>query len=185
MRTASRFLEIPETLSGESRMHWNVPANDCAVCALPVTQTAQPAAMGKAVRLVSFLAFGHALAFLAFWLLTCVSAGAAPEFDMRLQLSTYAPTKTRDPIARVGGAAVEGKVGAVGFMLEGILYQASHPTAIVNGQLVTLNKTVTINAGSAPIQVRALEIGRDKVVLEAAGQKVELFLTQQPPPATP
>lgn len=182
MRISARAFDLPATDSGESLMHLEVPAHGCAVCSLPVASTAsRPTSMGKAVRLVSLLAFGQALAFLTFWLLTCVSVGAATGFNTELQSSTYEPTKSRDPIARVGGAAVEGKVGPAGFALEGILYQVSHPSAIINGQLVTLNKTVTVIAGSVPTQVRAVEIGRTKVVLEVAGQKVELFLNQQSP----
>ena len=92
------------------------------------------------------------------------SAGVAPTFSN----------------AAASGADVGSASSAtVAIRLQGILYQPAHPSAIVNDQLLTLDKTVTLNTGGGTITVRALEITRDRVVLESAGQKVELHLNSQ------
>ena len=73
-----------------------------------------------------------------------VEAGAATtakkaEFNPALQLSNYEPTKTRDPFTRGAIAGVEAKLPSgvpIVFQLDGILYQTTNPSAIVNGQLV-------------------------------------------------
>jgi len=65
--------------------------------------------------------------------------------------------------------------------LEGILYESANPSAIVNGRLLTLDKSVTLPAGNGEVKVRAVEITREHVVVEASGQKIELRLAVQNP----
>jgi len=144
------------------------------------------------LQIVGILAFVQSLLFVAIWLWVCAVAGAAPpaksDFDPDLRLSRYDPVKQRDPFvpsgrAKAGSASGPGQaVGALDFRLEGILYQAKNPSAVVNGVLLTLNKTVTLNTGNGEVQVKAVEITRDRVVLEASGQKVELRMNSRAPP---
>jgi hypothetical protein len=136
------------------------------------------------VRIVSLLAFAHSIAFLVIWLLICASAGAVEqpkaEFSADIRLSTYKPVKQRDPFGKTsnGIREVKSQSGSVlGLQLDGILYQAKNPTAIVNGQLVTLNKIVTLNTGNEEIVIKAIEISRERVLLEANGRKLELNLS--------
>jgi len=139
---------------------------------------------------VGILAFVQSLLFLVIWLWICGSAGAATTpkvgFNPDLQQSRYDPVKQRDPFAKAGATTAAGKTlpaAARVFHLSGILYQPGNPSAVVNDKLLTLNKTVTLNAGNGEVQVKAVEITRDRVVLEAGGQKVELRMNLQNPPA--
>ena len=128
----------------------------------------------------------------ALGLILAATAGAAPapkkEFKPELQHSSYEPTKTRDPFAKAGGelsAAVTGPARAVSgeqfaFRLEGILHDPADPAAVINDKLVRLNKTVTFTSASGAIPVKLVEIGRGRVVIEAGGQKVELWLASAP-----
>jgi type II secretory pathway component PulC len=132
--------------------------------------------------------------FLIFWLLICASAGAAGaignQFSAELHQSTYQPVKQRDPFFKIRSPVHEVKSlpsTVVGLQLDGILYQPTDPSAIVNGQLVTLHKIVSLNTGAEEFQVKAIEITRDHVVLEANGRRVELNLSSKnsfgsPPP---
>jgi hypothetical protein len=95
-------------------------------------------------------------------------------------VSTYTTQHTRDPFTIPGPTSQVAKPSPIGplvFRLDGILYQANDPAASVNGRLVRLNKTVTLTTGSGDVQVKAVEITREKVVLEVAGQKVELKIS--------
>jgi hypothetical protein len=130
---------------------------------------------------VVVMAFSQMLLFLALWLWICAAAGGAPPgaaaFEPKLLSSSYTPVKTRDPFRSAGSATVDVNPAAAGpaaFRLEGILYERHDPAAIVNGQLLRLNKTVTVSTGHGEIPVRALQITRERVLLEAAGQRVEL-----------
>lgn len=156
----------------------------------PIEQAAIRRSRGRAWRWVGLMAFAQSLLFLAVWLLVCAAAGAAPTektgFHPELVVSTYEPTKTRDPFGKVGGTTPEVKAlpgTPIALQLEGILYEAANPAAIVNGRLLTLNKTVTLTAGNGEVTVRAVEITRDHVVLEAGGQRTELRLSTQSAPA--
>jgi hypothetical protein len=149
-----------------------------------VVSNPQTRPTSSAVRIVGILAFGQSLIFLVIWLLVCANAGAATgpkaEFTPELKVSSYEPAKVRDPFARPGATAQDGKVApsvAFAFQLQGILYQSTSPSAIINDKLVTLNKIVTLSAENAEVQVKAVEITRDGVVLEVGGQKVELRLS--------
>jgi hypothetical protein len=144
------------------------------------------ASIGKAVRLVGVLAFGQSLLFLALWLLMCASAGAATpkkaEFDFSISQSTYAPTNSRSPLSKPasGGTEVKTEPGVpVRLQLDGILYEAANPAAIVNGRVLLLNKVVTLTSDGAEVKVRAVEITRTRVVVEVAGRKVELLQKNQ------
>jgi ribosomal protein L16/L10AE len=58
----------------------------------------------------------------------------------------------------------------------GILYNAASPSALVNNQLVELNKPARMQTGQGEVEVKAVTITRDLVVLEVGGQKMELRL---------
>ncbi len=149
----------------------------------PLERTLSRHSRTDALRLVGLMAFGQSLLFLAIWLLICASTGAAGvnkvDFNPDLQLSDYRPAKVRNPFG--GMAAADANVasmpiGALDFQLQGILYQSKNPSAIVNNQLLTLNKTVTLETGIGTVEVRAVAITRNNVVLESKGQKVMLHL---------
>lgn len=140
----------------------------------------------SAIHIVGVLAFTQSLIFLVIWLLICAAAGAATkpqaEFNPELKVSTYKTAKVRDPFARSGVAAPGGKASPsvpITLHLQGILYQPTNPSAIVNDKLLTLDKIVTLSAGNGEVQVKAVEIARDRVVLDVGGQKVELWLSQR------
>ena len=151
----------------------------------PPARPAESWALGW--KVAGVLAFGQSLLFLALWLWLCASAGAATpapaeETEYRTIPSTYAPIRARDPFVKTGVRPDTAKVlpsGTVSFQLQGILYQGDNSSAIINDTLVTLNKTVTLSAGTSEIQIKAVEIGREHVVLEAGGQRVELHLNPQ------
>lgn len=158
-----------------------------AVTADAVSGT-QTRSFPSAVRIVGILAFCQSLIFLVIWLLVCATAGAATkpkaDFTPELKTSAYEPTNQRDPFAKPGVAAQDAKAapGApIVFQLQGILYQSTNPSAIVNNRLLTLNKIVTLTSGNAEVQVKAIEITRNTVVLEVGGQKVELQLSKRDP----
>ena len=149
----------------------------------PLERTLSRHSRSDALRLVGLMAFGQSLLFLAIWLLICASAGAAGvknvDFNRDLQLSEYQPAKARDPFGGMAGASANVEptpIGTLAFQLQGILYQTKNPSAIVNNQLLTLNKTVTLETGIGTVEVRAIEITRNLVVLESRGQKVKLQL---------
>ena len=139
------------------------------------------------LRVVGILAFCQAIGFLALFLLFCARAGAATESKpaprLTLTLSTYATETVRDPFGTEPSKSSDGTdagsdiaAGAEDFKLAGILYSATSPSALVNGQLVELNKLVKIKIGRGETEVKAVTITRDLVVLEVRGQKVELRL---------
>jgi hypothetical protein len=111
------------------------------------------------------------------------------EFKPELAKSTYAPTKKRDPFGWSGGAVATTSTGQVTrtftasvnfpFRLEGIQYDPISPSAIINDRLVFLRKPVTLVAGSAAIEVKAVEITANRVVLEVGDQRVELRLAPE------
>jgi len=127
--------------------------------------------------------------------LAAMNALAAPdpvaEFDPQLRRSNYQPAKSRDPFLRIGGPRVAPSTGAAvqtaapvqfAFRLEGILYHPSAPAAIVNDKMLQLNRPTTLVMNGQKIEVKAIEIMRNRVVLEADGQRIELVLTTAPKP---
>lgn len=164
-------------------LQWESPVLSLAE-SRPEAPAASASRVTGAVGWVTLLAFGQAIGFLALWLFVCANAGAAStntaEFNPELQLSNYHPTKSRAPITKVGALNTEVKLApgvTVPLVLEGIIYERANPSAIINGSLVLLNKTVTLSTTSGEIQARAVEIGRDKVVLEVGTNRIELRLT--------
>lgn len=121
-------------------------------------------------------------------------AARPPELDLRVRESTYAPVKERDPFSKPGLGVVTVTansstndtpvpvprmpvIPANIFRLQGILFDASNPSAIVNNELILLNKNVTLKTAAGQLLVKAVEITRDRVVLAVNGQKVELHLS--------
>lgn len=149
-----------------------------------VRQRAGSDCLATPLRVVGILAFCQAIGFLALFLLLCARAGAATESKpaprLTLTLSTYATEAVRDPfgaeVPKTSGAAGTGPNRAEDFKLMGILYSATSPSALVNGQLVDLNKLVRMQIGRGEVEVKAVTITRDQVVLEVGGQKVGLRL---------
>ena len=90
-------------------------------------------------------------------------------------MSDYRPAKERNPFGGGDGAAPS-VAGAPVFHLQGILYDAKNPTAIINDQLIGLRKPVTLSVAGGAVVVKAIEITREQVVLDVAGRRVELRL---------
>jgi len=158
----------------------------------PLERAASRYSLSRALRVVGVMAFAQSLLFLVIWLLVCSTAGAATArkagFGSDLQLSTFQPVNGRDPFSKVGVTSAEAKPlpgSPIALQLDGILYETANPSAIVNGQLLTLDKSVTLPAGNGEVKVRAIEIARDHVVVDAAGQKIELKLSTQSSAARP
>jgi hypothetical protein len=140
-----------------------------------------------ALGLVRILAFCQALLFLTLFLLICTWAGAATEskrvFNPEISKSVYSPVSVRDPFGSGGAKSVSASdgertrvVGPSLLKLKGILYHTVHPSAIVNDQLVELNKSVMVQTEQGPVEIKALQMTREVVLLEVGGQKVELRL---------
>ena len=150
-----------------------------------IEQHKRDTSVSRAVRIVGVIAFGQSLLFLAIWLLICASAGAATtkpaEFTSELTASSYEPTSQRSPFSKTetsatpAGVKTDGPI-SVNLQLNGILYDATKPAAVVNGQVMLLNKVVTFNSPNGEVKVRAVEITRRRVVVDVSGQKVELQL---------
>jgi len=121
------------------------------------------------------------VALMGLWLWGTVLAAtvASKEFKPELRLSSYNPTKTRDPFGGTKTATTGSSQSAAAsmFQLEGILYDAQNPVAVINGRMVSLRKPVQVPVGMSEVEVNAVEITRQKVVLEVNGQRVELRLS--------
>jgi len=150
----------------------------------PLERATSRCSLSHAMRVVGLMAFAQSLLFLIIWLLVCSTAGAATvrkaAFGFDLRFSTFEPVNGRDPFSKVGLNSTEARPlpgSAIALQLDGILYEDANPSAIVNGQLLTLDKSVTLPAGNGEVKVRAVEIARDHVVVDAGGQKIELKLS--------
>jgi len=137
------------------------------------------------LRIVGILAFCQALVFVVLFLFICARAGAAtvgkPASVLELSPSTYLPQNVRDPFGSEVPKSTDGKatvesVGADMLKLQGILYNKANPSALVNDQLVELNKTAKVHTDQGEVEIKALEITRDLVLLDVGGQKIELRL---------
>jgi hypothetical protein len=146
-----------------------------------------------AFRIGVILAFAHSLLFLALFLFMCARVGAEttgkPEgYQASLKMSSYNPTTERDPFLKSGGLVKSGStaqqpapavvVPASAFKLQGILYQPSSPSALVNDTLVTLNQSYVIQTLVGSVSVKVAEVSPEKVVLLAGAQSIELRLAE-------
>jgi hypothetical protein len=142
------------------------------------------------LRVVGILAFGQAIFFLVLFLFICAWAGAAtkgpPGPNLALTTSAYVPQMQRDPfgggtqLADASGAKANGTAAPGMLKLKGILYDPVHPSAMVNGELLELNKTVTVRTEQGDVEVKAVEITREIVSLDVGGHKVQLRLGGEP-----
>jgi hypothetical protein len=125
----------------------------------------------KATRhIIIIVAFSSSIAWSAL-------AASTNEATYSITKSLYSTQQKRDPFTPPGqtGYVTRAKpAGPMVFRLDGILYEANAPSASINGRLVRLNKPITIDGGSGEVRVTAVEITREKVVLEANGQRIEL-----------
>jgi len=134
------------------------------------------------LHIVGVLAFCQALVFIVLFLFICARAGAAtvgkPTSDLALSLSVYTPQSARDPFGSEvpKSTAPTQLVGTDALKLQGILYSAANPSALVNDQLVELNKTAKVHTAQGDVEVKALKITRELVLLDVGGEKVELRL---------
>src|SRR5580704_3642373 len=142
--------------------------------------------LAASLRIVGILAFCQALVFVVLFLFLCARAGAAPEAKptsgLELSPSTYLPQNVRDPFGSevpktVDGTAVTARfTGPDMLKLQGILYNKANPSALVNDQLVELGKTAKVHTAQGEVEVKALAITRELVLLDVGGQKIELRL---------
>ena len=147
---------------------------------------ADSGSLSTPMKVVGILAFCQTIFFLVLFLFICARAGAAtgnkPAPRLDLSLSTYTTKTTRDPFGlevptSTGTAtAATHLVGPENLKLMGILYNATSPAALVNDQLVELNKPVRVRTAQGETEIKALVITREMVQLEVGGQKVELRL---------
>jgi hypothetical protein len=134
------------------------------------------------------LAFCQAILFLAWFLFLCARVGAAatgsqPAAGLELVPSTYTTQNPRDPFgaqitgsADTNAAATATSLDTGVLKLMGILYDAVHPAALVNDELLELNRPAKIQTAQGLLEVKAVRITRDLVELQAGGQKVLLRL---------
>jgi hypothetical protein len=155
-------------------------------CQSVACQREASGSLSTPMRIVGVLAFCQAVFFLVLFLFICARAGAATEGktvpSLELNLSTYAAQTQRDPFGSEApksggtGAKAAPSTGIESFKLMGILYDAANPAALVNSQLVDLKKPVKVQTDQGEVEVKALTITRDTVLLEVGGQKMELRL---------
>jgi type II secretory pathway component PulC len=69
---------------------------------------------------------------------------------------------------------------ALDLRLQGILYSSKDPTASINNQLVHRNVPTTLKLEGGELRVKAVEITRDRVILEVEGRQVELRMNAPP-----
>lgn len=149
-----------------------------------VCRRATSGSLSTPLRIVGVLAFCQALVFVVLFLFICARAGAStvakPTSSLELNPSTYLPQKGRDPFGAEVAKATDGTTTRVVttdiLKLQGILYDKVNPSALVNDQLVELNKTARVHTDQGDLQVKAVEITRELVLLDVGGQKIELRL---------
>lgn len=171
---------------------WPAVAAPATVAPVSARYAAAPAAVARpadelpvALRWVGLLAVGQMVLFAVIFLFLCaVGYAAAPAVNpLELRVSEYAPKSERDPFGSQPVAVAPGATSApaavtvpVELKLQGILYHATRPAALINDKTVELNKPVTVKTAHGEVPVRALEITREIVLLEVGGQKLELRL---------
>ena len=168
------------------RGNWE-PSDDCDPA---VRSNRAGSDVASRLRIVGVLAFCQIVVFALLLLFICACAGAATKntANAKLELipSTYAPQNDRDPF---GGHALKStntasdavNVTDTDFRLMGILYDPVKPVALVNNGVVELNKPVKLSTGQGIVEVTAVAIRRDAVVLSVSGQKLELRLGGKDP----
>ncbi len=141
----------------------------------------------RSMRVVGILAFLQMALFAILFLFICARGHAAVEkpavFTGELRASDYSPTNARDPFgAKVSvapssdPAATASVAVPVELKLQGIMYDAVRPAALVNDKLVELKKPIVLRTERGDVEVKALEITREIVLLDVGGQKLELRL---------
>ena len=120
-----------------------------------------------------------------------VAVSATSGSDLELIRSVYKPDKARDPFLKPGTMAIgsDGRetatAGQLVLRLQAILWSPANPSAVVNDQLLDINKSVIFSTASGDVKVKAVEIGRERVVLEVGGRRVELRLNPEQPSGKP
>ena len=157
-----------------------------AECESGVCRHADGGSLSTPMRIVGVLAFCQTIFFLVLFLFICARAGAATESKSaptaKLTLSTYTTKTVRDPFGSEAPmpaglmSAAPHTVSLGSLKLMGILYSAASPAALINGQLVELNKPIKVPTRQGEAEIKALAITREMVQLEVGGQKMELRL---------
>lgn len=174
------MVDISTTIRRQSPVQ---PFHDRSVVRRPPSN----ANLSGPLRVVGVLAFCQTILFLALLLFLCARVGAAteskPGHSLELVPSTYAAQNTRDPFGSqlagstdTNGTATVTSVGADTLKLTGILYNTRHPSALVNDQLLELNRPVKMRTAQGELEIKALKITRELVVLQVGEQTMELRL---------
>jgi hypothetical protein len=71
------------------------------------------------------------------------------------------------------------------FHLQAILVGTRGSTALINGKLLELNKSESLLTAGGELQVKLVQIGRDRIVLEVEEQKLEVRLEEGTAPPKP
>ena len=131
---------------------------------------------------------------------TNATASSTAEFVPAVRLSAYEPGQARDPFARPGERTVRPAAGKAApveayvpemFRLQAILFERHNPMVVINNQPMELNQAGTLTVGGNVVRVKPIQIGRERMVLEVEGQKMELRLAEPskessgPSPANP
>ncbi len=162
-----------------------------ARCESVYDRSATPSSLSTPLRVVRILAFCQAIIFLVLFLFVCAWTGAATESkstaDLQVTSSSYAPKKERNPFGSGtvdpadSPAKADHVIAPSLLKLSGILYDPVHPSAVVNGQLVELKKAVRVPTEQGEIEVKALRIGRESILVEVGGREHELWLSGREP----
>ena len=122
------------------------------------------------------------------------TAPASPpntDFQPRLNESVYQPNTTRDPFLKSGQSnglspSPDRPTDPTNIHLDGFLGSTNNLSAIVNGWVLNLNKPIQVETASGRLQIKAIRIALDGVVLEVDGKRVELKrATEGLPPKPP
>ena len=176
-----------DILADEHRRPVQATAMPKVRCDAGVRYRAATGSLSASLHVMGILAFGQAIFFLVLFLFICAWAGAATKGTARTNLelttSAYVPQTERDPFgseialsADTSGGKATGTATSGMLKLNGILYDPAHPSAMVNGVLLELNKPVMVRAEQREVEVKAVEITREIVSLEIGGRRVELRL---------
>lgn len=132
------------------------------------------------------------------WGAAAPTAPAPSGFSPEMRESTYQPQRQRDPFLRtdlpepktpekvqkdtpvrpIRASQPKPKISASAFRLQAILRDHRGLLAVVNGERLELNKPVQMPLESERRTVKAVEIGRDYVVLEVQGQRLKVRMEE-------